>query len=526
MADDERWVSSGAPEGQIIEPKKPVQTALSRADIAFVAMDRRAKRARSAPSYIRIFGLGTAVGLFGAALEAGFDLNVFAAVAVMAAVVVAGGVIERYGPGAKTRDERAALVREQAVVNREARLRRIFGRAADAYFEVSRDGQVSFWESKAANLFGHQAETVLGFSVSEVLVAEHEREAFETYMSESWNLLDHFESRQFKTTMVRSTGCPISAEVTVWIDNSNNTPQLKFLIRDLTARHEFTQRVKEAQENEREALLRIQELEQAKSDFVSSVSHELRSPLTSTLGYLELLSEGDAGPLVDEQARMVEIASRNAKRLQRLIEDVLSLSRIESGAFKVRFRPVDVQSLIDNAVAASKTAASVRDVTLSSSVNDSLGMCAGDGEQLSRALDGIIGNAVKFTPPSGFVHVSAERVKNEICIVIADNGVGIDSEEQAKVFTRFFRAAAAVEQAHSGTGLGLTISKTIVEHHGGSITVDSVLGQGTTVTIVLPALAPELSELPEEEALMTSAGNVIEAAAASAAQLPSVEQPT
>jgi len=246
------------------------------------------------------------------------------------------------------------------------------------------------------------------------------------------------------------------------------------------------QQIAVAQQNE--VAFKLQQLDRAKNDFVSSVSHELRSPLTSTLGYLELLSDGDAGELQPEQARMVEIASRNAKRLQTLIEDLLTLSRIETGTFRLRFQPVDIGATTRAVVALSATVAKERNVQIHVAIDDQIGTCPGEETQLIKAIDNIVNNAVKFTPTGGAVNVEVLAGGDGVTIRVQDNGIGIAADEQAMLFDRFFRATIAVEQAHHGTGLGLTIAKTIIEHHGGTITLESTDGVGTTVSILLPSI--------------------------------------
>jgi signal transduction histidine kinase len=149
---------------------------------------------------------------------------------------------------------------------------------------------------------------------------------------------------------------------------------------------------------------------------------------------------------------------------------------------------VDVTSLLNSSTSRLGPAAAARNVALELDIEE-FGICAGDADQLARAIANVVSNAIKFTPPEGWVRVVARRSGDQVEIVISDNGIGIPREEQSKLFTRFFRASVAIDQAHSGTGLGLTITKAIVEHHGGNISIDSALGAGTRVSITLPLIA-------------------------------------
>ncbi|MFI5492299.1 ATP-binding protein [Actinoplanes sp. NPDC051859] len=238
-------------------------------------------------------------------------------------------------------------------------------------------------------------------------------------------------------------------------------------------------------EREQHLVARLQELDTAKTDFMSTISHELRTPLTSIAGYLELLLDAEVGELVPQQRKMLEVIGRNTRRLRELIEEILLLSRIESGAFRPSPRPLDLVEHAEQAVAEIAPAAAKGEVELRTEVDRPLELTA-DPEQLDRVLTNLLSNAVKFTPAHGTVTLAARREQDQVCVTVSDTGMGIPSSEQEGLFSRFFRASNAVHQAIPGTGLGLVITHTIVQNHGGDITVESVEGTGTTVTVRLP----------------------------------------
>jgi two-component system phosphate regulon sensor histidine kinase PhoR len=227
-------------------------------------------------------------------------------------------------------------------------------------------------------------------------------------------------------------------------------------------------------------------LETAKTDFMSTVSHELRTPLTSIAGYVELLLDAEAGEPNPAQQRMLEVIGRNTRRLRELIEDMLILSKIESGAFRTAKQAVDVAVLVENALAAIAPAAAKASVGLHTEVYGPLPLAADPG-QIDRVLSNLLANAVKFTRPEGTVTVIARRDGDAVVIAVADTGMGIPEAEQQALFARFFRASNAIHQAIPGTGLGLAIARTIVDNHGGRIDVESTERVGTTVTVRLPA---------------------------------------
>lgn len=236
---------------------------------------------------------------------------------------------------------------------------------------------------------------------------------------------------------------------------------------------------------------KLRALDKAKSDFLSTVSHELRTPLTSIVGYIELLRDEETGPrpLSPPQLHMLDVVDRNANRLRALIEDLLTLSRIESGGFGSRKEPVDLCLLVASAAEAIRPAAEAASVTLETHCPSRPLILEADSDQLDRVMMNLLSNAVKFTPKGGKVTVRAEDRGGESVLSVSDTGIGIPAAEQEKLFQRFFRASNATDAAIPGTGLGLTIVRTIVANHGGEMEVHSEEGRGTTFTARLPIAA-------------------------------------
>jgi signal transduction histidine kinase len=230
---------------------------------------------------------------------------------------------------------------------------------------------------------------------------------------------------------------------------------------------------------------RLHELDRMKDDFVASVSHELRTPLTSIRGYLELLREGDAGDLTEEQHQFVSIVERNSDRLLRLVGDLLFVAQVEAGKITLERESMQVEELVCQAVDAARPAATEKDNEISLDL-DGLGELYADRARLAQVIDNLISNALKFTEPGGHVAVRTSHYANVGVIEVSDDGMGMSAEDQDRLFQRFFRTASATDQAIQGTGLGLAIVKAIVEAHDGVITVESVEGEGTVFRIELP----------------------------------------
>jgi signal transduction histidine kinase len=239
--------------------------------------------------------------------------------------------------------------------------------------------------------------------------------------------------------------------------------------------------------SEQELLTKLRALDAAKTDFMATVSHELRTPLTSISGYVELLRDAEPADLSDAQQRMLEVIARNARRLRELIEDILTLSRIETGGFRSEPGEVDFVQVIERALEEIGPAARKASVGVHADLRGPLPL-RGDGVQLDRVLANLLGNAVKFTPAEGTVTVRARHDNGEAVLEVSDTGMGIPETEQNALFVRFFRATNAIRHAVPGTGLGLAICHKIVENHGGTIVVDSIEDVGTTVTVRIPAI--------------------------------------
>jgi len=226
------------------------------------------------------------------------------------------------------------------------------------------------------------------------------------------------------------------------------------------------------------------DLDRMKDQFVSTISHELRTPITAIIGYLELMLDGEAGDLTEQQVRFLEIVSRNSDRLFRLVNDILTVARIDAGRLTLEPAHVDLVALAAGEVESARAAADVKDVELRFASPDEFLSLWADPMRLGQLVGNLLSNAVKFTPKGGTVTLTVDRRGDTAVVEIADTGVGIPADEVDQLFQRFFRAStAATEQ---GTGLGLSIVKSIAEAHGGTISVRSEEGVGTTFVVELP----------------------------------------
>ncbi|WP_442544817.1 sensor histidine kinase [Arthrobacter sp. KN11-1C] len=241
---------------------------------------------------------------------------------------------------------------------------------------------------------------------------------------------------------------------------------------------------------QQQVMYKLQELDQAKTDFLTTVNHELRTPLTSITAYLDMMRTGAGGPLPAGVERMVDVISRNAERLRRLIEDMLTVSHQDTSG-DLQLSRVNVGTLLRLVVSTLQPLADSRSLSLTVMHAPGTMTVQADEAKLEQVFANIISNAIKFTPDGGHVAVSSGITSDpgavpSVVVSVEDTGVGIPETEIEQVFTRFFRASNASTAAIPGSGLGLAIAHDIVERHSGRLDVESALGVGTTVSVRLP----------------------------------------
>jgi len=241
-------------------------------------------------------------------------------------------------------------------------------------------------------------------------------------------------------------------------------------------------------EAENHLVEQLKNLNQTKTDFFATVSKELRAPLTSIEGYLEMLRDEDAGPVTAAQERMLETVGRNAVRLRNLFEDLFTLSKIESEASQTVLHPVNLLDVVRDAAGVLEPSVAGTGLSLTVTCPDGSLVVNGDVSQLDRVVMNLLSNAAKFTSPGGRIRLTVARDGDTAVLSVSDTGIGIPEKDKGGLFGRLFRGSNAVQRSIPGTGLGLAIVSTIVAEHGGDVAVQSTEGVGSTFTVRLPLL--------------------------------------
>ncbi len=231
----------------------------------------------------------------------------------------------------------------------------------------------------------------------------------------------------------------------------------------------------------------LKSLDRMKDEFLSNVSHEFKTPLTSIRGYGQLVLDGTLGDINDQQKKAMDTVIRNSDRLRRLVDSLLYLSRAQVGRMRYYFEKLQLAELINNCVHDQLLQAKNKGISLQTYIED-VPPVRGDKDKLTDVLTNLIDNALKFTSEHGRVTVSARKTSEGVHIEVKDTGIGIPADHIPHLFQRFYQVDSSASRRYGGTGLGLYISRTIVEAHGGKIWVESEEGKGTTVHVELPQL--------------------------------------
>jgi signal transduction histidine kinase len=246
-----------------------------------------------------------------------------------------------------------------------------------------------------------------------------------------------------------------------------------------------------------QAVARLQELDRLKSEFVQNVSHELRLPLALIRGHAELLAEGELGQLSPEQLKSAEIIARRSRMMGHMVEDIMLILLVEARAMVKE--PVALDSLVRDAVTDIQVVTDQAGLELKTDIAADLPMMDGAAIPLRRALDNLLGNAVKFTPPGGTISVRLWNSEQQILLEVSDTGVGIPPEHQEHIFDRLYQVDGSMTRQHGGMGLGLALVKEIIEAHGGSVSVTSQLGQGSTFRLTIPTSSQDQKSSFEQD---------------------------
>jgi PAS domain S-box-containing protein len=357
--------------------------------------------------------------------------------------------------------------------------------ADDAIISKDLNSTIISWNPAAERMFGYAAQEMIGQSITRLIPLElANEEATILARIRAGGQIDHFETKRLRkngdTLDVSLTISPVRDDEGVIVGASH-------IARDISEKKGWEQQQTRLLEDARKARRQAENANQAKDEFLATVSHELRTPLTSMVGWIRMLRTGGLPGAKIERA--MEVLDRNVRAQAQLIEDLLDISRITSGNFRLDVRPIEPALLISAAVESLRVAAEAKSIRIHTVLDSQAGPVAGDPERFQQVMWNLISNAIKFTPKGGRVQIVLERVNSHIEVRVTDTGKGIRAEFLPYVFERFTQGAPMTTRTESGLGMGLAISKVITELHGGSISAFSA-GEtaGATFTVKIPVM--------------------------------------
>ena len=396
-----------------------------------------------------------------------------------------GGMAKRRAPGRSRAPAPVPARPVQPLPQDEAALRlaAIINSSDDAIISKTLDGIITSWNPAAERMFGYLASEAIGRSIT--LIIPKDRLGEETEVIRRLRRGESIE--HYETIRARKDGTPIHISLTVspMRDLSGTIIGASKIARDISDRRRADEERALLLAREQDARAQAEHANRLKDEFLATLSHELRTPLTSITGWVRMLRQRALEGTSADHA--LEVIDRNARSLTRLVEDILDISSITMGRFRLDSVPVELRGVVQAAVDAVRHVAAAKNIALSVTLDPSVRPVAGDAGRLQQVVWNLLSNAVKFTPQGGHVEVILAPSGSDAEIVVRDDGEGIAPEFLSRVFERFTQHDASTTRHHGGLGMGLAIVRHLVELHGGTVRVESPgRGRGATFTVRLP----------------------------------------
>ena len=357
-----------------------------------------------------------------------------------------------------------------------------------AIMVVNDNAQVQLWNPAAERIFGWMSAEVIGRQMP--IIPAERLTTFQSSFREIPRTARATSIRQTEVSCLRKNGAPLELEV--WEaplqDASGAFSSTLYILSDITARKQTEEERSDLLNRAQTARLEAERTSRLKDEFLATLSHELRTPLNAILGWARLLQGGQLD--AETTSRAIESVERNARIQTKLVEDLLDVSRIITGKWRLETRPVDLCSSVESSLDAIRTTVEAKEITLERDLDSRVGLILGDPSRVQQILWNLLSNAVKFTAKGGHIRVRVAREGANAAISVQDNGKGIAEEFLPHVFERFRQADGSLTRKFGGLGLGLAIARHLTELHGGTIEVESAgERQGAKFTVKLPLLS-------------------------------------
>jgi PAS domain S-box-containing protein len=353
--------------------------------------------------------------------------------------------------------------------------------ALDSIVTIDHDGAVIEWNPAAERTFGYPRDEAVGRDLAELIIPPSLREAHRRGLAR-YEVAGHGAvlDQCVEIAAMHADGTVFPVELTVTTLHLGDRLVFTATIRDIRDRKQAEAELRQAKEAAEEANC-------AKSRFLANMSHELRTPLNAIIGFSEILLEQCFGELNPRQVKDMENILKGGRHLLHLINEILDLSKVEAGRMDLECAPLDVPSALADVLTTVKPLAARKRIRLETVADDDLPPLQADQQKFHQILFNLLSNAIKFTPEGGRVTVTARWRAPELCVSISDTGIGIDLQDQERIFREFEQLDSSYTRSQKGTGLGLALTRKLIEMHGGRLWVESAgAGQGSTFAFVIP----------------------------------------
>ena len=348
----------------------------------------------------------------------------------------------------------------------------------DAIISINETGMIVLWNQAAGRIFGYSEYEVIGKPIDIIIPDNYQKKHSIDFDQFLKGKMEEDDGKTFELDALKKDGSVFPAELSLSVDITEDGRIFTGILRDIT----YRRRAMKALEKANIELKRADEL---KMQFLNITSHELRTPITPMIAQLQMILEGFFGSLVEDQKKSLIMILNNAKRLNRLIGEILDISRLETGEMKFYMKTNCLNDVMSEAIETMKPKAKTNKINLTFSQENTVS-CVFDKDRIIQVVINLINNAIKFTDPGGIIEVKLFDENNSANIHVSDNGIGIDDNDLRRIFRPFEQVDSTMTRNHEGVGLGLAICKGIIISHGGKIKVESEVGKGTNFIFTLP----------------------------------------
>jgi len=371
-------------------------------------------------------------------------------------------------------------ITERALIEEKVReldkfKKKILDNAGVAINILDKEGNIMNINRGSETLFGHAEEDVKGEPHTIFY-----RKGDDVPMKSMQQTLAKGEFKG-EVTLVKKNKAEFPAHLTLTTveDDRGNTAALIEIVNDLT-------QLKKAERVIKQQLEKLKQLDAMKEEYFYATSHEFKTPLTTIMSLTKMLLDGKIGAITDQQKEALELVYCDSKRLRGAVQKILDIAKIESGKMVYHMGSVDLESVIGETIAMLKIISASKNLAVNKAVEANLPHVTADKDRLEMAVENLVSNAIKFTPPGGRVDIRAKRQGGDVLVEIQDTGVGIPPEDKDHVFEKYYRVKSGETVNVGGSGLGLVICKKIIEAFKGRIWVESKVGEGSTFKFTLP----------------------------------------